>query len=149
MKRLANFIRLPNEEKAALLQVLPLLIGIRCGLRVLPLQKLYRFILRRGGIKQRPDQPDTTYPGRMAQAIERVTPYVLGENACLTQALAGLFLLRRRGWPAVLRIGVMKKEDGSLQAHAWLMSEGQVVLGGKAIELERYTQLPDLENAHP
>jgi hypothetical protein len=148
MERLANFIRLPAEEKAELLRVLPVLIGIRCGLSILSLQKLYRFILRWGRGKQQPDSPDPSYPDQVSKAIEKASPYVLGENACLTQALAGLFLLRRRGYPAVLRIGVKKREDNMLQAHAWLVNDGKVVLGGKAIELERYTQLPDLENAH-
>ncbi len=148
MKRLINFIRLPAAEKALLLKVMPLLVGIRCGLSILPLQKLHRFILHRGRENHRPVSSDLTYPDQIAQAIERASVYVLGENTCLTQALAGLLLLRRRGYPAVLRMGVMKREDGALQAHAWLVNEGKVVIGGKAIELERYTQLPDLENAN-
>jgi hypothetical protein len=39
----------------------------------------------------------------------------------------------------MLHIGVVKDDEGRLQAHAWVASRGEIVIGGH--ELERYTTL--------
>jgi len=51
-------------------------------------------------------------------------------------------LLARRGYPALVYIGVVRDDSDELQAHAWVKSEGEVVIGG--LELERYTPLATL-----
>jgi len=51
-------------------------------------------------------------------------------------------LLARRGYPALVYIGVVRDDSDELQAHAWVKSEGEVVIGG--FELERYTPLATL-----
>ena len=66
-----------------------------------------------------------------------------GAGTCLTQALAAEVLLRRQGYPSLLHIGVLRGEEGQLEAHAWLKSGDKVVIGGG--ELERYTPLALLE----
>jgi hypothetical protein len=38
-------------------------------------------------------------------------------------------LLQQQGYPASLQIGVAKGRDGQLEAHAWVESQGQVVIG--------------------
>jgi hypothetical protein len=68
---------------------------------------------------------------------------VLRRNPCLPRALAALILLRRRGVPAELRIGVARDEGGALKAHAWVESEGAVVAGGD-VPLAEYERLPSL-----
>jgi hypothetical protein len=74
------------------------------------------------------------------ETASRRTP---GLKTCLAQALAAQVLLTRRGYPALLRIGVAKGERQQLQAHAWVESEGKIVIGGS--ELERYTPLAVLK----
>ena len=76
----------------------------------------------------------------VARAVRRVSRVVPGAT-CLTQALAARLLLSRYGYPAHLQIGVVRTPEGELRAHAWLESEGRVVLG--AAELEGYTPLND------
>ena len=51
-------------------------------------------------------------------------------SSCLVQALAGYVLLRRRGVPAHITLGV-RKEHGQMAAHAWLRV-GEVVVTGEA-----------------
>jgi hypothetical protein len=53
----------------------------------------------------------------------------LGDSPCLTEALTVRTFFQRRGYPAELRIGVLKSPIGQLLAHAWLESEGAVVIG--------------------
>lgn len=79
----------------------------------------------------------------IAWAVNVVGRYVLGDNTCLTQALAAELLLRRRGYRAHTRIGVAKGYKGNLEAHAWVESDGQVVVGGPRAALTRYTVMSD------
>lgn len=51
--------------------------------------------------------------------------------SCLTAALAGSYLLRRRGISFTLRLGVARDKNGRLIAHAWL-SRGDLMLTGEA-----------------
>jgi hypothetical protein len=44
-----------------------------------------------------------------------------------------------------VRIGVAKAQDGRLEAHAWLESGDQLVLGAKGYE--RYSPLPPVDRA--
>jgi hypothetical protein len=53
-------------------------------------------------------------------------------------------LLGRFGLPACLRIGVAKTKAGNLQAHAWVESEGKIVIG-RITNLSHYTMLSPLE----
>jgi hypothetical protein len=71
----------------------------------------------------------------------RVTRCVPVVGTCLTQALATQILLGWRGHPTHLRIGVAYSETGQLQAHAWIESDGQIVVG-ELSDLPRYHPLP-------
>ncbi len=63
-------------------------------------------------------------------AVTMAANYIPGAN-CLPQALVGRALLARSGYAAELRLGVAKP-DGAFSAHAWLCSEGKVVLGASS-----------------
>ena len=60
---------------------------------------------------------------------------------CLTQALATRVLLSRLGQPAHLRIGVAKSKKGQLQAHAWVESQGKIIIGDQP-DLSRFAIMP-------
>ena len=55
----------------------------------------------------------------------------------MAQALAGKYMLRRRGITSTLYLGVAKGVKTQLEAHAWLRSGNFVVAGGE--DLERFT----------
>ena len=80
---------------------------------------------------------------RTAASVRRVSRYVPAAT-CLTQALATQFLLTRQGQVSSLRIGVTKTEAGEFKAHAWLESEGKIIIGGVEGS-RRYTVLQPLE----
>jgi Transglutaminase-like superfamily len=56
--------------------------------------------------------------------------YVSG-TTCLSLALAGRMILNRYGYTAHIHIGVAKDHTVSFGAHAWLESEGTIVIGGQ------------------
>ena len=57
-------------------------------------------------------------------------------------------LLSWHGVPSNLRIGVLKKSESELEAHAWVETEGRVLIGDLD-DLSGYVQLPSLPNTIP
>ena len=62
---------------------------------------------------------------------------------CLAQALALHVLLQQAGYEVFLHIGVTNNEEGNLKAHAWIESQGRVLIGGS--DLNSYTPLLTME----
>ncbi|HEY4087304.1 MAG TPA: lasso peptide biosynthesis B2 protein [Bryobacteraceae bacterium] len=69
--------------------------------------------------------------------LARVARHTWWRSMCLEQALAGRWMLRRRGIPSTMYVG-MAKRDGNFIAHAWLVGEGRTVTGASA---ENYATL--------
>ncbi len=66
----------------------------------------------------------------ISRAILTMSRYLPWECECLAQAISGKMMLRRRQIPSTLYLGVAKKEDGDLNAHAWLLVGEIIILGG-------------------
>ena len=66
---------------------------------------------------------------RVAWGVAAAARLVPGAS-CLTQALAGQYLLARQGSASKISIGIEKGTGNELKAHAWLMSGSHIVLGG-------------------
>lgn len=71
---------------------------------------------------------------RVARAIRTLSEHMPWECKCLVQAMTGKIMLRNRNVPTTLYLGVSKKEDGDLIAHAWLRMGQFVILGGGGLE---------------
>lgn len=142
MKRLHSFIRLPATRRCLLIRVALLLWATRLGLWLLPFQTLRRLLAKFAPGPTRVPGADGLSRESVVWAVETAARHMPLANTCLTQALVAQVLLARRGYPALLRIGVVKGENDDLQAHAWVESGGEVVIGG--YELERYARLATL-----
>ncbi|WP_224545395.1 lasso peptide biosynthesis B2 protein [Mesorhizobium sp. CA16] len=66
---------------------------------------------------------------RVAWGVAAAARLVPGAS-CLTQALAGQYLLARQGTASKISIGIERGTGSELKAHAWLMSGNHIVLGG-------------------
>lgn len=76
---------------------------------------------------------------RMARAVTLTSRLVPGAS-CLTQALTLQLILGQRGYATQVRIGV--KADGSgVAAHAWLLSDGKIAIGGSPQEIAGYVPI--------
>jgi hypothetical protein len=69
-------------------------------------------------------------PGQIAWAIEAAGRRMPGAS-CLAKALAARVLLERAGYLAEIRFGVVKNDAQGLEAHAWVESEGQRLIGAE------------------
>ena len=116
--------------------------AIRLGFWVLPFPTLRRLV---AGMTRRTSDTQEVDPASMNRAVwavELASRYV-PRATCLTQALAAQVLLARRGCPARLTIGVAKSQEEQIEAHAWIESHGQILIGDIK-DLSRYTPLPPL-----
>lgn len=112
---------------------------VRVGLWILPFKTVGR--MTAGTTARRDNNPAGTAQ-RVSRAIPSSARMIPGAS-CLTQALAAEVLMRRRGCPCALRLGVARNAAGDLRAHAWLESNGISVVGGG---LSDYTLLPAFES---
>lgn len=67
---------------------------------------------------------------RVTWAIPRAAKFVPWRSDCLVQAQAGHNWLSRQNIQSTLELGARKSPDGKIDAHAWLMCEGEIVTGG-------------------
>lgn len=89
-------------------------------------------------VAERTPRQNTQYPATISWAVIAASRFVPGAT-CLVQAIVGRRLLLRHGYPAELKIGVTRDAQGAFAAHAWLVSEDQVLIGQDA---RRYSEMP-------
>jgi hypothetical protein len=145
MNPLLKWCRLNNKDRILILKTFFFLAGIRLGLRLMPLTTIRRFIGRSVRISSGELRHNTQELDKAIWAIESVGNHILGDGPCLTQALAAQYVLTRFNKPSELCIGIAKDERGKLVAHAWVESDGIIVIGGSEDSLKQYTKLPSLE----
>lgn len=133
-----RFLLLPIWKKAFLLRCLLLVATMRVGLSLFKFERL-RKVTSRGDLS---GETDVDYLKRVAWGVSRASAYVPGAS-CLTQALAGQYLLSRRGVASQIRVGVDRESRQQVKAHAWLVSGDWIVLGGSSQSMRNFVHLAD------
>ncbi len=127
-----KFLAYPRRERALLGEALAYL-GLARALLLLPFQWVAPLLGRQVPGEAVPP-PAMSIPPQEAreigQAIERASAHTPWKSACLAQAVAGKLMLKRRRIPSRLHLGMRRDEAGKLQAHAWLESGNEVLVGG-------------------
>jgi len=131
MRRLEQWRSLAPGERRLLLRLAVLLPLIGAALRLLGYHRSRTLLERLSQASRRPMPADpTAATADTAQRLARLVSIAANHGpyraTCLRQSLALWWLLRRRGIPAELRIGV-RKDRGELQAHAWVEHNGQAL----------------------
>lgn len=133
MRSLKRLARLSGEERAILPEAALSMILIRLALSWLSLPTLQKIVFRAVRHSETACAAD-----RIAWAI-RVASRFLPGSTCLAQALVAQILLVRYGYDSCVMIGVTKNEYALLEAHAWVVCEEQIMIGGPGTQ--RYTSL--------
>lgn len=131
---LRKFLALSNADRLLLVQAALWLPLVGAGLRVTTYSRV------RAALGAVPTLPvaSSVARDRVGWAVAAADARVPGDRACLERALVAEALLRRRGHGAALRFGV-DGADPDMEAHAWVESGDQVVVGGE--NREAYTRL--------
>ena len=127
-------LRLSRHDRLDAARAWLWLMGARAGLTLFS----YRWIAQLVARLPVRRSPAGTTPERCARAIGRAIRLAPG-CGCLPQAVATQCLLRREGLNSHIVFGVAHNQDGSLEAHAWLWSDGRILVGGDVAG--RYTPL--------
>ena len=123
MRRLKRFAQLTASEMRILIRVL-FVVGVARVTLIISSTDTARKITAQAaaGASGSLDQ--------VVWAVTLVSRYLPGAT-CLTQALAAQALLTESGFPSQVESGVARDDRRRLQAHAWVVCHGQVVLGGQ------------------
>ncbi len=137
MLRLVRFFRRPPSTQLLYWRALVTVVRVRLILKLLSFRKV---------AASRPSsQVNASFePREIAAAVERVARVVPGAT-CLTQAAAAHYLLARYGHVSQIRVGVKTEKGRQFTAHAWLLCNDAVVLGGDQRSLSQYSVLTDLD----
>jgi len=129
------------SQRFLLLKTMFLVPTIRVSLLILPFHIIQGYIIKMVMKPVKRNKIDQRRLNLIAGYVVRISHFVPGAT-CLTQALATLVLLNQYSCPAKLRIGVARNKAGKFEAHAWIESDGIVVIGGTKSDLyERYSLL--------
>ena len=138
LRRLRSFGALTSGDRALALRAILWLGLMRVALPLVSLQRLRSWTERRAVLHAERQPASVREIRRAMSRAERTLP----SATCLARSLAAELLLRSAGHTTRLSIGVADptKRELSLDAHAWIESDGLVVAGDNA-ELGRYSVL--------
>lgn len=140
IRRLRQLYALSGPDQRELLQAALTMIPVSLLLRFLAFHKVQALLERTS--PQRAGEPkagDLDAARRLANLVGIAARHGPVKGACLQRSLTLWWMLRRRGLPAHLRIGVRKK-DG-FEAHAWVELRGRPVNDGEGIA-RRFSPFP-------
>jgi hypothetical protein len=129
VKRIHKFLKLSWRDQWLLIYAMIVLATAVLGLRLLPWMTLQRPLVRLARWSSRFASTRRLPAQQIARAI-RIASYFVPKATCLPRALAAQFLLVQNAYPAELRIGVAKNENQKLEAHAWVTSGSDIMIGG-------------------
>ena len=137
--RFRSFVRLSRDDRRSLVVAIGAVTSARLLLWALP-YRLLTAVLERSASRATTgrDPWDAQAVGRRIGADVARAAHLVPGATCLVQALAAQWLITRSGASSALRFGVAKGAMG-VEAHVWLESGGQVVLGGD--HRDRFTAL--------
>jgi hypothetical protein len=118
---------LSRDDWGVLAGALGLLPAVSVGLRLVGLRRMIALVEALAAASRRRGGDDPRGVARTAWLVEVAARCCLPRPTCLVKALVVFSVLKRRGLPAELVIGVTKAR-GPLEGHAWVqLGEGAVI----------------------
>ena len=127
LKPLKTFMRLTRQDRKLVLRAATALVVSWARLRVQGIKELQAWAARPGS--------GTIEAKQLAWAVETASRRAPGAT-CLSKALALQHLLSANGHKSELVIGV-DNSRGRFSAHAWLVVDGEILIGGCSVEDHR------------
>jgi len=139
MRLIARYKQLSAGERRLVLRALVVVAAVRLALWILPFRVTRHWVERLGT----PPGPwrDLDFPTirQTAWATQAAGSRIRGAT-CLTQGMAIQILLGRLGQRTCLHLGVARKQEGKLEAHAWVEAQGRIIIGDAADGLCRFAR---------
>jgi hypothetical protein len=132
-----RFFALSMAERAFVVRAWVSLALVRASVRVRGYARTTEWLARHEA--RGPTRRCDLSPARIARLVEASSHFVPDGRHCLSRSAALATLLRRRGHAATIEFGVARGDLGGLDAHAWVVCDGEVLLGG--CDLDRFVTL--------
>jgi hypothetical protein len=141
MRLIAKYKQWSAEQRRLFFRALFLVVVIRIALWTIPFRVTRNWVDR----LRKPSGPsrelDRLVIRQIAWAVGTASRRIPGAT-CLTQGMATQVLLGRLGQDSELRLGVARsKQNGQIEAHAWVEAQGRVVKGAAIDNFHRYVPL--------
>lgn len=143
LNALKRFVGLPAKRRALSIEAVITLGIARLLVLCVPIRWIARRLERQAAVSHAQPGEAGDIAREVGWAVRAAAPRTPWKSACLAQALAGKWMLGRRGLHGQIRLGVAKDADGNLQAHAWLCAGDTLLTGGG--QVGRFTPIGDLE----
>ena len=140
MRLVSRYRQLIPFERRMFFSAVLLVPLIRIGLWVLPFRLMQSWVNRIGNLENASARLDRHTSRQVAWSVEAASRRI-PRATCLTQGLATQILLGRLGQRAELRLGVARRENGQLEAHAWVETQGRIITGDAVEGFNRYVPL--------
>jgi hypothetical protein len=127
MGRLLKFWSLPGREKYCFCEAGILLLLSNLSIKTIPFRQIYRFLHANRNNRTRVVLDSAKNFELVMLSLSRAANLLPWKSQCLSRSLAAFVMLRRRGIPAVIFVGVKSLEDSSLLAHAWVHTGREVI----------------------
>lgn len=127
MGRFSRFLGLSSANKRLVAEAFFFVTSVRVALWIIP----FRYVQRRLDFDAEIDPSSAVdwhvveYTAAAVRAVSQYVPYA----SCLTQAISTSLLLKRRGQPSLIRIGVDLEKVPEFEAHAWVEVGDRIVIG--------------------
>jgi len=146
-KTLGRLVDISWSSRFLLLEAAFWLALARLTLLLVPFRLVAPLLGRRMAESPEEDPSDLDVLERIAWAVRVASRYAPWKTKCLAQAMAGKAMLRRRGLPSTLYLGLAKGSEAGLEAHAWLRCGSQILTGNEL--LEQYTVVAQFAEESP
>ena len=129
MKKIIKLWHLTWSEHNLLIKTFILLGLIRLVLWSLHIKILLKLLGYISQLSSKEKPLGLIQPKNIVWAVDLTSRYLPGQVKCLARALTTKMLMNHYGYNSQIKIGVAKGKQGDLEAHAWVESEGKVIIG--------------------
>ena len=140
MRSPSSFLHLRFSEKFLLFRIWCILIIVRLALAMKPFKNVREWLQGYSNPKKNLEKKITAE--RISWLVDVAGRFVFRDKPCLTTALVLQMLLARRGYQSNIKLGIRKNESGKIEAHAWLLLDGEIVIGNIP-DLDEFKEMPD------
>jgi uncharacterized membrane protein len=113
-----KFLSLPTDEKLLLLEALVMLFVSKI-IVCFPF-RYYIKLFKSTNIAEK--ETNSIRLQKISISLRRANKLAFWKNVCLVKSVAARFMLKRRGIPSVLSLGLQFQDRKKLTAHAWIKS---------------------------
>lgn len=130
-KLAAKWLGLDWGQRFTILEAAWTLAAAQTAVKLLPFRWLTPHLGRLGnpGLNPPLAPAQTQQAQRVGWAVRALARYLPWDARCLAQAIAGKWMLTRRGLPSTLYLGVDQGQEQWLEAHAWLSCGDEILTG--------------------